>query len=59
MTNMINIVARSAALGTALGVLFTGAILYGTHDDSQGAPAHHATVVTATDHTDGPDDRWP
>ncbi|MFI5689304.1 hypothetical protein [Streptomyces sp. NPDC051636] len=59
MTNMINIVARSAALGSTLGVLFTGAILFGQHSDAGRTEAHSGTVVTASSLVHHNDDRWP
>ncbi|MCF3131974.1 hypothetical protein [Streptomyces olivochromogenes] len=58
MTSMINIVARSAALGSALGVLFTGAVLFGQHDGTNRADAHLGTVSTAATYVVEGDDRW-
>ncbi|MEU6479291.1 hypothetical protein ABZ858_20845 [Streptomyces sp. NPDC047017] len=55
---MINIVARGAALGSALGVLFTGALLAGQHDGAAGVAAQSRTVISVSTgmHTD--DDQW-
>ncbi|MFF4017253.1 hypothetical protein [Streptomyces sp. NPDC001843] len=55
---MINIVARSAALGSALGVLFTGAILFGQHGDVHQAAARSGPVVTASVVVHDGDDQW-
>ncbi|MFE0514802.1 hypothetical protein [Streptomyces sp. NPDC058964] len=58
MTSMINIVARSAALGSALGVLFTGAMLLGQHGDAGRAASQSGTVTTASIRVQHSDDQW-
>jgi hypothetical protein len=58
MTNMINIVARGAALGSALGVLFTGVILVGLDSGADRTPALSGSVVTGSAAVHHDDDRW-
>ncbi|UXY30511.1 hypothetical protein [Streptomyces sp. HUAS TT20] len=58
MANMINIVARGAALGSALGVLFTGVLLFGQHHDGDRVAAQSGTIVTASQPVHDDDDQW-